>query len=360
MTPRTTVTGMIRPSRLLGAALIVAACDLPSETPRWEQTWVVPAAAVSLGVADLLPAGVGLTDDGTAFTATSSPIALAATLGELCPPCAAADGMTVPKPAFTVTLTETATLHQDLVSAALAGGSVEITLEHTFSFDPLRPAGPTGPRGYVLLVLTSEGAVVARDSISGEDRAFPPHLPLRSTLPVEPVTVSNELVLEVRIHSPAGDPTVIRSSDRLTVAVPPAEVRIARATIRATGLQVAPTRTTLGFDVDPGMLDRIRSGALRLSVRNPWDVTGRLDVRFELDDRAIERSIGIQPGSFTRRLELTGQELRDLLGASTLELVTAGQVTAAGGTLVVTPDQELVLETDLELVILVGGREPQP
>jgi hypothetical protein len=351
---------MIRSHRLVWAVVLLAACDFPTEVPRWEQTWVLPAEAVSIAVADVLPAGIGVTADRSAFLATTTAVNLSVTLDEMCPPCTPFEGLVVPKPAFTTTLPGTAALPADLLGAALAGGSVEVTLEHTFSFDPIRPAGAGGPMGHIVLTVTSNGAVVARDSVSGNDRAFPAHSPLRATIPVAQVTVSNELAFEVRIYSPEGPPTLIRSSDRLTVHVAPSELRIAQATVRATGLEVAPTRESLALDVDTTMIDRIQRGAIRFHVQNPWELNGTLGVRFELEGRAIERTLPVQPGSFRHRIEFTGQELRDILGAPNVDLVTWGTVSAPGGAVTVRPDQVLVLETEFELVILVGSRESTP
>jgi hypothetical protein len=351
---------MIRNTRLVWAVVLLAACDFPTEVPRWEQTWVLPAEAVSIEVADVLPAGIGVTADRSAFVATSTGIDLSTTLGELCPECAPADGMVAPKPAFTATLPGTASLPGDLLAADLAGGTMSVALEHTFSFDPIRPAGPGGQTGYLVLTLTSGGNVVARDSVSGNDRAFPANSPLAVNIPVAHTTVAGDLAFEVRIHSPAGPPTLIRASDRLTVNVAPTELRIARATVRATGLEVAPTRESMDFDMDTTMLDRIQRGAIRFHVQNPWELSGSLGIRFEFSGRSIERVVPVQPGSFQHRLEFTGQELRDILGAPAVDLVTWGTVSATGGAVTLRPDQVLVLETEFELVILVGGREDTP
>lgn len=351
---------MARYSRLIVAALIVtSACDLPTEAPRWEQTWVVPAEEVAVAVADLLPPGIGVTADGAAFTATTTSLDLSMMLAEMCEGCDVVDGLVAPKPGFTATLTGSVELPDDLVAAALAGGELGIELEHEFTFDPLRPSGAEGDPGYLVLSVSSNGTTLARDSVSGQDQAFPAGAILAATLPLEPGTIANALILEVTVYSPAGDPTLIRSSDRLMVRAPPAQVAIAEATIRAAELDVAPTRTTLNFDIDTTMLERIQRGALRFVVDNPWELTGSLVVRFELDDRVIERSLAIEPGRFTRRIELPGEDLQAILGEASVELVTSGQVSAIGGTLTVTPGQELALESEFELVVLVGGREEE-
>lgn len=343
-------------SPALLATLLLAACDLPTEPPRWEQVWVVPGERVAISVAELLPAGVVVAADGSAFVATTSPVHLSVTLGEACEPCAAADGTTVPKPEFGMTLAATSSLPEDLVAGVVADGELEVVLEHSFSFDPIRPAAD-GARGHMVLSVLSDGAVVAQDSISGEERAFPANTPLHASLPLAATTVSNSLELEVRLYSPAGDPTLIRSSDALSVDMPATEVRVGEVTVRATGTELAPTRVSMDFDLDTTMLTRIRRGALRLALENPWAVTGTLEIRFEFDGRVIQRSLAVQPGQTTQRMELTGQELRDLLGAATVDIVTTGQVTAADGTVTVTPAQELVVEADFELVLLMGGSE---
>jgi hypothetical protein len=348
---------MIRRGIILLAALSVAACDLPTEPPRWEQTWVIPAEPLSVSVAELLPASVTLSEDGALFRVATTPVAVSASLADMCGSCAALDGTTAPKPGFTATLNAVSPLPGGLLGAALAGGSVEVVLEHDFDFDPLRPSADPAQRGYLLLTVTSNGALVAGDSISGEDTAFPAGAPLTSSIPVQAVTVSGALELEIRIYSPPGDEAQIRASDTLGVTMPVTLVDVLEATIHATDLDLGATVETLEFDLDESLLDRVRRGALRFDVHNPFQVTGSLELRLDVGARVIDRSVAIEPGDFSRRIELSGTDLRDILGAAAVTVTTTGSVSAAGDMLTVRPSQELVLEPSIEVVLLMGGQE---
>lgn len=348
---------MVRRVGVLLATLGLVACDFPTELPSWEQTWVVPAEEVRISVAELLPTGVGLNPTGTAFRVEVPEIRISTSLGELCPACAALNGQTVPKPEFSVRLTEAASLPEDLVSAVLAGGSLDVTLGHSFSFDPLRPGGGTASRGHMVISIASNGTIVARDSVSGHDHAFPAGSVLARSLPVRAGTVTNRLELEVRIYSPAGGTTMIRTADTLGVAVGAGFVDVAEATLRATGLAAAPTRTPLRFDLDDDLLERIERGALRVAAHNPFNLSGSLVLSFDLGDQSIERTVAVEPGTFSRRLEFTGSEIRDILAAPESELIASGTLSAPGGTVTVTPTQELVMDASFELVVLVGGMD---
>lgn len=339
--------------------LVVAglvACDIPTESPRWEQTWVVPGASVTISVADLLPVDVALSEDRTAFRATTTPLEMSQTLAGMCPACGPLDGQVSPKPEFTATLRSTATLPADVVTAMLAGGALDAVLEHSLGFDPLRPSADASQRGHLVVEVASDGAVVALDSISGHDTAFPAGTPLIPSLPVAAVAVANDLEVEVRIWSPSGDPVRITTSDTLGFMMAESVVDISEATIRATTLTIPPTATPLDFDIDEELIERVETGAVRVVIANPFDVAGTLNVRFDMAAEAVERDITMQPGEFAQRLEYTGDELRTILGSPAVDLITSGTVGAVTGTLTITPAQEMMVDIRFELGILIGAR----
>lgn len=343
---------------LTGAA--AAACDYPTSPPMWEQTWVVPGETIALSVAELLPDGVSLNEDTSAFVTEAPDASITVTLGDMCGgDCTLFDGQVAPKPAFGDTLTTSTALPADLVSATLAGGSFDVVMAHDFDFDPLRPSSdPAAERGYVGITVRSAGNVVADTTISGEDHAFPTGTTLSTPVAIRPVDVSNSLAIEVRIYSPAGDETTIESSDTLGVRLSSSIVEIAEATVVASSLVLDPTSTTMslgGLDAESPPLEQIQSGALRFRIENPFAVAGTMSVEFQLPDGAIQRDLDIAEGSYSARIEFTGDELRRILSSDEVSIVTSGTATAPDGTITVTPRQELILETDFELVLLIGG-----
>jgi hypothetical protein len=353
---------MVRRTVVTLAAVGLAACEFPTEMPRWEQTWEVPGERITVSVAELLPAGVTISDDGASFVTDAPGTSLQLTLSEMCPTaCAPFDGMVAPKPAFGDTITTSTALPADLVSATLSGGSFSATMAHNFNFDPLRPSvDPDNPRGFIVVRITSNGNVVAEDSIDGADRAFPEGTSLTPSLLVQPVTVTDTLDIEIRIFSPAGDNTTIELSDTLGITVDPSTLEIAQATVNAASLTIDGEESTMDFGgVDDALVERVQSGVLVVDVSNPFTVTGSLDMTFTLPFRTIQRSLAIAEGSYQERLEFSGDELRDLLGSETVGVTTSGTIAAsgAGGTVTIDPTQVLTLDNDFELVVLIGPTE---
>jgi hypothetical protein len=343
---------------LSGAAAF--ACDFPTEPPMWEQTWQVSGETIELSVAELLPAGVTLNADSTAFVVEAPGASVSFRLGDMCTECSLANETPVPtKPAFGDTVGTTTSLPADLVSATLAGGAFGATMAHNFGFDPLRPSSdPTAERGYIEIVVTSNGNIVADTLIHGDDQAFPAGTQLSPVLQIQPVAVTNNLDIEVRIYSPEGDATVISASDSLGITIAPSTIEISEATVTASAITLDPTTTEMdfgGMEEDGPVLERIRSGALLFEVHNPFSVSGTLDLQFQLATGTIHRTLAINEGTYSARLDFTGDELRQILGSETVSIVTSGAVAATGGTITVTPTQKLILDNSFELVVLVGG-----
>ncbi len=352
---------MFRRRIMVLAALAVAAwtaCDIPTEPPMWEQTWVVPGETIVVGVASLLPAGVSLSADGTAFETTVPGFDLDVSLGEMCADCGPVNGTTADKPAFSHTVNSTTNLPSALVSASVVGEAFDVLLAHNLSFDPLRPSSdPGAERGYLVVRVTSGGNVVASDSLSGDDWSFAPGEPLVPMLSVNAVDVTNALDVAVAIYSPAGDPVEIDTSDTMGVSVFQATVSIAEATVEATAITVDAPAATMELDVDSALASRVRSGALRLDARNPFDLEGTLDLEFDLGTSTLQRSVALTAGESSTAIEFTGAELRDILAAESVTVTAQGTLASPDGTVTLAPGQELVMESTFEIVVLVGGSE---
>lgn len=349
---------MVRRSLLALTLVGLAACDLPTEAPRWDQMWVVPVERITVNAAELLPSSVDVNADSSAFITETPEASIRLALSEMCTTCAVLDGTTAPKPEFGYTVTTSTTLPSELVSATLAGGSFSATMAHDFNFDPLRPsADPTAPRGYLVVRITSSGSLVAYDSIDGNDVAFPGGTSLSPDLPIRPVEVSSSLDMEVYIYSPEGDDLTIEASDTAGVTLHPSTVEIADVTIDAASITIDPVSTTMDFgDVDSTALEHIQSGALLLGVSNPFDVTGTLDLTFQNVVPRIQRDVPLRTGTYEERLDFTSDEVRSMVGAGIVDVVATGTV-GSTGPVTVTPDQALLVDTDLEVVVLIGSTE---
>lgn len=338
----------------------LAACEFPTEPPKWDQTWQVPGETVTVSVADLLPAGIDLTPDSSAFETDAPGTTIVLSLSEMCGgACDAANGFSVPKPEFTDTITTSSALPSDLVSAQLSGGSIDATLGHNLSFDPLRPSTDPSNTGYLTVRVTSNGNLVAFDSIDGADTPFDSLTTLTPNLQIQPVQVTNNLDIQIVIYSPQGDITPIDTSDTLGVSVATSTIQISEATVNASSITIDPNSTSMDFGgVDSTLVDQIQSGALLFDISNPFTVTGTLDVSFQGSGfLPIQRSLTISQGTYADSLAFTGDELRSILGSDAVDLVASGSVSASGGTVTVTPAQELVLDNQFRLVLLIGSTE---
>ncbi|HUG40629.1 MAG TPA: hypothetical protein VMM12_09095 [Longimicrobiales bacterium] len=325
----------------------------------WEQTWVLPVEGFVLGVEDVLPAGVALSADGSELVATVAGVDLDLSLAAMCPACIPLDGSTAPKPAFSYTTATTTSLPADLVSASLSGGELALRLAHSLSFDPLRPASdPAAERGFLIVEITSGSAVVARDSISGDDVAFDASTVLQPILLIRTVEATGAVEIEVMIHSPAGDSTQVDTADTLGLRLFPSTVTLSQATVQAGAIAVnalAAEMDLSGFD--SVLVARVQRGALRLDVTNPFGIEGTVDLVFDFGGTAIRKSMALASGPSTITVAFTGTELRDMLAAGSVAVSAQGTLAAPDGTMTVRPTDALVMESMVELVILVGGGE---
>lgn len=341
----------------LCAVLATAACDIPTEPPKLQPRFVLPAASTTLRLTELLPADV--TESGANFRLVVAPIAVPTrTLGQMCgAPCTAANGMRVPKPAFTDTVQATLALPGDVVSAELTSGAIEVTFSHDLGFDPLRPPGAAenGSLAVTLLEGNREvGSMVIAD-------AFPAGVPLTRSMALTPGTVASDLTLRAVITSPAGgsaeeDRVTIDTSASLGGTVTPGEILVSSATVRVEdkAVNVADFDVDLA-DVDADLRERVIRGALVVTADNPFDVTGTLQMRISSGtaDLINPRTLQVSPGITTQRIEFEQDELNSILG-SEITVRLSGTVSGTDGTVLVQPGQVLEIETHLDLTLEIG------
>lgn len=344
---------------IVGLALLgVVACEeFPTEAPIWEQTWAVPGEDFVVTTDEVVPPGVSVSPDGTTFEADVLGTDLSFSVGEMCGECQALHGTTAPKPAFSYTVGSSTTLPPELVSASLVGDQFDLRLAHNLSFDPLRPDADAGAeRGYLLIEITSDGAVIARDSISGDDVVFDSTVVLTRVLPVQPVDVSGTFDVGVTIYSPAGDDVLIDASDTVGISLQPTTVAVSEATIAASGITLDADAAQLDFTgIDSALVSRIQSGTLRLEITNDFGLEGNIDLAFDVGTGVIERSLPLATGASVVVIDLSRDEIRDLLDAGTVDVTAGGTLSAPDGTITITPADSLVMRPRFEIVILVGG-----
>src|SRR5438046_6734625 len=110
----------------------LGACEVPTNVPPWDQTWLIPGDSTRVSVSELLPKTGELTvstSGGQPVFAlnVATPAAVSRSLGQVCTACVAANGTTVPKPAFTMKDSTPITLPSNLVAATIVSGGFSYT-----------------------------------------------------------------------------------------------------------------------------------------------------------------------------------------------------------------------------------------
>lgn len=341
-------------SLFLGALLTLGlvACEFPTELPKWDTTWIVPAESTTISVTRLLPSSITTTPGGTSFVLGLPAVTVSRTLGEICGlPCTVANGLIVPKPAFETSFAISIALPPEVVSAQVTSGTIQVALTHDFPFDPIRPGALT--RGFIAVTATVGNTVIARDSIAGENTAFAPGTTLNRVLTLAPANVTGPIAVAVRLNSPAGDPVTIDVTDRFTLTATPNQVLVNQALVRVASRTIEATEVELDLgDIDETVTDNVKAGALLLTLDNPFGVTGNLSLVITAPGTTITKSAALAQGRSTARVEFSQAEIRSILGAGPVRLRVSGAVCATTPcTTLVTPSQSVAISSRLELTI---------
>lgn len=342
---------------LVGLASL-AGCDIPTEPPEVESRWIVPAEETRFGVAELLPGDVRLTADASAFLVDFDAITFSQDLGGICPLCAAADGSTVPKPAFLGSFSSTLSFPPEVLSIDVIGGSVQLELFNGFNFDPIRPASGVFGSLELRIADASDGDVFGTLVIDGQDQALAPGSTLTTSIDLGPASVEGAIEATVSVDSPTGDPVTIDASDLISVDATPLDIRVGSVEIDVANESVDFDPVDLGLEgVDESLAERVVSGDFVLDVINPFGVRADFDLEISGPTIAtIQKSASLDGSAeSTVVLSFTGAEIRSFLGAPNVVLTGGAVVDAGAGSIVVNPGQELVLSAALDLILRIGG-----
>jgi len=338
---------------------VPASCDIPTASPRWETRWIVPAEETSISVAEILPDGVALSPDSSAFAIQVDPVSFSRSLGSLCGGCQPLNGQTVPKPAFQGSFQQSVSFPAQVVSVEVSQGTLTIQAKNGFGFDPLRPGG--GNTGTLTLTVydgDAGGPVVDRIVMDGATEAFAPGSTISKVLDLSG-TLGNTLTVEVEVDSPAGDATLIDTAQELTLSATPSEVLVSSADVQVANQDIQVAETALDVeDVDASIVDRVKSGAFEFDITNPWSIAASLSLVIDGPTMAspVTKSISIPAsGTSTVRVEFTQADLRSFLGEPGVTLRGQGSVSATAGVVTISPTQTLVLDSRLDLVLTIGG-----
>jgi hypothetical protein len=342
---------ILRRGGTLLAALVVTACDLPTELPRFESRFVVPVAGPRVTAADLLPSS--MTEADGEFRLLVPPSHAQRTLGDLCEPCRTAHLLVVPKPAFSATIAVAAALPAQVASVVVTSGAVVVQVRHGFGFDPLRPAGRIED-GTLTVVARSDGRVLGSVVFDG---ALPPATTVSRTLQLAAGTVDGPIELAAMLVSPSGGPAPMNRDAALRIDVVPDVLRVSEARVSVTNLSIAASPVLVDLTgIDEELRDRVRSGALVMLMANPFALAGDLELRMVAQGSGgvdVRRTVRIEPAATTQRIELTPAELQGLLGRR-IQVTLAGPLSGTAGPVTVRPRTELTVDPRLDLVLEIG------
>lgn len=333
----------------LAALASVGGCDIPTEMPDWDTRWVLPAEATRLPLEEILPEEISRNAAGDGFLVTLPEFSAASSLRDICPECAPLDGLTVPKPPFTLSLTDELTISEWIVSGEVDGGSVEVRLRHDFNFDPLRPGG--GSVGYLVVRLRSGARVLARDSVSGSTTALPPGRDLVRTIAIGEGTINGPLEVDFTLHSPAGAPTTIRLDDQFELHLPPGVIELSDLRLRVDQEVISEPLLLDLSGIDEEVSGRVRGAVVELQVENPFELSADLILNITAPGITVTEPLPITPGSSTVRAELTEEEARAILSQDEASLVLTGPAETPPEGSAVAPDQDIGVRVRLELVV---------
>lgn len=353
---------------LLLPLAVLAACDLPSEAPIFEQTWVVPADSVTVGVTNLLPAGVALSTDSSRFVVTTPAANINTTLGTVCgqPACQSGATVNAPVPAFNSAggaLSSNITFPAGVSSAAVTGGTIAIGITNNLGFDPLRPNGAVAPFGRLIVVVTS-GTATRTDTIQGsasQGIANAATTNLSVTLPTGSYASAISIALSLQV--PAGGNANLNANNAISVTASLQNLAISQASVVVTNKAISAD--TSAFDLDGLDFDeQVQGGAIILDIANPFTAAGTLNVVITAPQQGAQAAVNIQKTvtvaaqpNASQTVTLTRAELVSLLGRSGVTVSTNGTVTGtgAGNTVSVAPTSRITVRTQMQLILHVGA-----
>lgn len=367
---RTLPTRRARRAALLAIVAGVAACDFPSEPPVFQQTWIVPADSVRVGVAELLPTNVALNGGGTAFVVTTQPANFSSTLGALCGQAACQSPGTVnaPVPAFTSTaaaLQNTIALPANVTMVDVAAGAtLTLAITNNLGFDPLRPNGVGNPPFGSIAITISNPGQTATTTFTGATQGLPNGATTNLQVPLPAGGYTGAITVSAAFDVPAGGNANLSASNGLSVTATLSNLTVTQANVMVANDSISTAPTELDLS-DLEFVDEVQSGGIIIQTMNPLSVNANVQVTLTAPAQGGSPQVTI-----VKNLAITGpnlggsttltysqSELRSVLGKSGVSISIRGTASSAtpGDPVNVTPASAIVLKTLVSLVLNVGS-----
>ncbi|HEY6826347.1 MAG TPA: hypothetical protein VI259_05795 [Gemmatimonadaceae bacterium] len=355
-------------SAVFTAVALTTACDVPTSVPNWDMTWNFPASSVSIPVASILPNGVSLTPSGAAFQANVNAVTITRTLAQDCPTCAT--GVAAPKPAYSSSVTSSpVSLPAGVTLATLITDTVYVTMVNRYQFDPINPGG--GAAGAMTFVVSSGAATLGTLSLSGPVSSIPANGATTTVkIPVTGTVSSAGVSLRVDVNSPQGSTITLSNpaNQQFTYTAriggsAQGPVIASSASVSLTSQIVRPSPTD--YKLDFGSADKADSALVFLTLSNPFNLTGTLNVNFlgcgdgqgNFFDSCqnftilVSRQVPVASGTTTVTLHFGTPGTKALLNAKQISF--GGTVS---GTTPITPRQVVDVSTRFQLTMHTGSQ----
>ena len=328
---------------LASACLTGAACDIPTDPPILDHRWVLPLEVVTLDQTEVLPPEVQIA--GTQYDVSVSDVTASETLANLCPLCV--NGASGSTPAFQGSFTAEEPLPTDLLSADVAGGSVDITITNGLSFDPLHNGGTIS----ITLRGTSGGPVLGTLTFDGAVDAMPAGSVTVRTLALGAGTISGGIEARIDVDHAGGANTTIDLSQEISIAAVTTSLLVSAVTVDVDGSTVSLNNETLDAGLDEEFVNGIRSGSVVLDVTNPLDVSFAGSITIGTITKPVTIT---NAATSTVTIAFTADELRYILSQESVVVSSSG--TISGGPSVVTPTADFSIDTTIDLMVELFGQ----
>lgn len=325
----------------ISCCLILLGCDIPTALPILEQRWILALEQAKVGVEELLPAGVSVSDG--VLEVSIDTITTNSSLESLCAACAALNGSTAAVPAFTSSFNGSVNLPANISSIEISSGSVQVVVTNGLSFDPLAGGG-----SIEATILDGEGGLqLAQLIFSG---ALAPGATVTRSISIGNLSVGNEVFAIIEVTSPGGQIAPINTSEQLSVATTGSALIMGSATVSLEGHAVEVDVVKLDLDhIGPEIIERIVNGSLILEVTNPFGVSLSGNINIGPTSKSFSIS---EDGRSTTTISYTRNELTSFLGEKGVTLSLSG--TANGTSITLSSHQELTLEGTIDCLIRIG------
>ncbi|HJQ20848.1 MAG TPA: hypothetical protein VJ867_10895 [Gemmatimonadaceae bacterium] len=362
---------ILRRAAPLAVALGVAACDVVAfasdPKPIFEQTWSLPTTETSIAVDQMIPSTVTIYStpgsnppDSSAFVLDIDDVVFASRVGDQCSQCTTLNGTSTTKPAFILTSGSSSPLPTDVVSGAVLGGTVNVSVVNNLSFDPIRVRSLSNPpQGYMILIVRSGSLVLGRDSIDGGDVAFPAGTTMQRSIPLSTGNVNAPIAIDLTVNSPQGDHNeFIDANGRLNTTGVITSMLAGNVTVNVANKSI----TNPAQDIDFGDFgSNVVEARVDMTILNPWSVAGNLQMNFTKHGSSaadVSKAVTVPAGSTPptaqqRQVVLQQTEVRPLVG-NKVDLTLTGTMDSPTP-IVVTPKQKITIDNRLVLKVQAGG-----